>query len=494
MIERLKENLVYFVFFFLSLILIWCFITLRIRLATLVFLSLLLVAFAVRMKWGIYLLLVYYALVGLIRRLMYVYERHVRFDPLSVAHDFLVAFFFILILLTKKEKVLESLKKDRLFGVAVFLLLVEILQIFNPLQGNVFVGMGGAKFIIIPFLGFFIGYLLDGLEFEGLWKLMLVVGVATALYGWKQILFGYAPFEMKWWRSVRYFSLSIPGGGVRPISTFSSAADYADFLWVMVLISLYYLTEKRHFLLGGMLFVFFSLSLFFSAIRTTFFSFAVGFSLYLHFSIKNRVRRVLFDIIYVSLLILAVAFLYFGENLFYSMGKMGIRLIHMREGILYPFSPTSTFWGHYAAWKNAISHFLKNPLGYGLGAPTLAGIRMLGRQIWTESDVLSTIVATGILGLFGLFLFFFQSIKRTWCLWDKYYMKDGLLIMSIAIPMIFISQTLSYFCGLLVFLVLGIACRKYMEIKESEAGETEMGSHRLSRKENRGIDKPQKKI
>jgi len=465
MIERLKENLVYFVFFFLSLILIWCFITLRIRLATLVFLSLLLVAFAVRMKWGIYLLLVYYALVGLIRRLMYVYERHVRFDPLSVAHDFLVAFFFILILLTKKEKVLESLKKDRLFGVAVFLLLVEILQIFNPLQGNVFVGMGGAKFIIIPFLGFFIGYLLDGLEFEGLWKLMLVVGVATALYGWKQVFWGYASFEMKWWRSVDYLSLRIPGG-IRPISTFPSAAEYAHFSWMVALVALHYVSQRKYRVLTGVLFAFFIVSLFLSAVRLAFFSFVLGFSLYLHFSIRDRIKRVFFDILYLSFLLCMVMFFYFGEGLFYSMGKVGGTFLHMREGILYPFAPNSTFWGHYAAWKHAISHFIKNPLGYGLGSSTIAGTKFLGTHIWTESDVLSTIVATGIAGMIALLLFFFHGIKRAWQLWERYRIKDGLLVVSLVIPMFFIAQILTYLCGLLVFLILGISARKYMELSQ----------------------------
>ena len=138
----------------------------------------------------------------------------------------------------------------------------------------------------------------------------------------------------------------------------------------------------------------------------------------------------------------------------------------MSVRILYPFAPNSNFCGNYAAWKHAIAHFVKNQLGYGLGSSTIAGTKFLGTHIWTESDVLSTIVATGIAGMIALLLFFFHGIKRAWQLWERYRIKDGLLVVSLVIPMFFIAQILTYLCGLLVFLILGISARKYMELSQ----------------------------
>ena len=109
------------------------------------------------------------------------------------------------------------------------------LEIFNPLQGGLKVGLAGAFFYIPPLMFFWLGrrYATPAFIERLLYKLVLPIAVLAAIAGSMQTFIGFAPWEQAWIDHVSssYAALNV-GGYIRPFAFFTSSAGYGTVLCI----------------------------------------------------------------------------------------------------------------------------------------------------------------------------------------------------------------------------------------------------------------------
>src|SRR5690606_34758909 len=111
----------------------------------------------------------------------------------------------------------------------------------------------------------------------------------TALYGMKQILFGFAAFEQKWLDSITFTTLRIEGV-VRPFSTYASPAALSDGMTILFLIGAYLMFSRGRnlFLFGALIAVAAVPPLLIATVRTNWMALLAGIFFYAVFLRLNH--------------------------------------------------------------------------------------------------------------------------------------------------------------------------------------------------------------
>ena len=78
------------------------------------------------------------------------------------------------------------------------LALFYFLQIFNPLQGGLSVGLSGALFILVPVSWFYFGQAIKPEFVRTALRLIVVIGLITSLYGLYQLAYGFPTLNKTW--------------------------------------------------------------------------------------------------------------------------------------------------------------------------------------------------------------------------------------------------------------------------------------------------------
>lgn len=114
--------------------------------------------------------------------------------------------------------------------VVFLLLVVGIIQVFNPGQGSILVGLTGIMINLIPISFFFIARSISDQQMTArIIKIVMVVGTIAGLYGLSQVFFGFRGFEKTWLASQGY-TAAVVGETTRPFSFFNNAAEYAAYV------------------------------------------------------------------------------------------------------------------------------------------------------------------------------------------------------------------------------------------------------------------------
>src|SRR5262249_6812198 len=93
---------------------------------------------------------------------------------------------------------LGLLRATPLAGAVSLLGAIYFLEIFNPLQGNLLVGLAGALFMLAPLVWFYFGQCVNEQFLRTIFKIVIALGLFTSLYGIYQPIFGYPAFEQFW--------------------------------------------------------------------------------------------------------------------------------------------------------------------------------------------------------------------------------------------------------------------------------------------------------
>jgi hypothetical protein len=124
------------------------------------------------------------------------------------------------------------------------LMAVMLVQVFNPRQGGLLVGVAGIMFQLVPLLWFWLGraYGSRGVLQSLLFRVMLGLSVLAMLFGLYQSLVGYLPYQLDWYHTAGYIALGTPDAGLAPITFFASGSEHNVFvslglilLWTLVL-------------------------------------------------------------------------------------------------------------------------------------------------------------------------------------------------------------------------------------------------------------------
>jgi len=192
---------------------------------------------------GVYLFFLIMPFIPFFRRLYYLQFARPQADPLIIVGDILIALILIGLFFEFRARK-DSLSDTKNFNIVIggyFLYLLLRTFFFNiyPAQEAVMRFRLYGPSVLLFFIGAF--YSSNSGTLKKIWILTFWTGIFAALYGLKQLLFGYSESERIWFSSISFTTLFIKGVA-RPFSFFQSPAAFADYMQ-MSLISIIVLSS-----------------------------------------------------------------------------------------------------------------------------------------------------------------------------------------------------------------------------------------------------------
>lgn len=289
----------------------------------------------------------------------------------------------------------------------VFLfLVVGLIQVFNPNQGSLLVGLTGVMINLIPISFFFIARSVsDHAMTQRMMRIMMALGVLTALYGISQVFFGFRGFERNFIDSG--FTALTVGGTTRPFSTFNNPAEFASYLHLAFTASfamlLFSPRGKRWMWLAA------SCVIVYAGFLTGSRGFTVkaGLAIIVLLAARAKHRSLAFGII-VMLVTAAVwwsASTTSDSRLEEKEAGAAVLVEQQLRALRDPFDPEkSTVPVHFNQFRDGITFAAtKAPFGLGTGVATRGGAKFGGVQASTELDIGDVFLSLGVVGG-GLYL------------------------------------------------------------------------------------------
>jgi len=328
---------------------------------------------------------------GMLRRILY-QQSQTSFDALLLVIPLYSALMLLVIVTTHRDRFHTILRQSLTSRLLLALMLILLLQVFNPLQGGLNVGLAGVLFYIVPLCWYFIGrlYLTEG-TMKGILSIFIVASVIAAGYGLMQTLVGFPDFDAYWISQVSkggYAALYV-GRTIRALGPATSAAEYAGFLSAG-LACLLALTVFRWQLLALVPAALLATALFLESSRGAAISIAVVLVAFI--ALRQRSKPVAIVVIGLLCLIGVFAYQQLSQTVYTtstaSSSQLGGLLAHQINGLAHPFDQRySTGQSHFQQIINAFGASIRNPLGFGLGATTLAATKFGASAMSAELDI-----------------------------------------------------------------------------------------------------------
>jgi hypothetical protein len=413
----------------------------------------------VRPALGLMLLSATTPFLGVLRRVLY-QQSPTGFDPLLLVIPIYSAFMLLAITVTHREKFHALLHASMTARLLLALMGILALQIVNPLQGGLTVGLAGALFYLVPLVWFFIGRVfLTEQTTRRLLTIFVVASIAAAAYGLMQTFVVYPSFDIYWitQNSKSYQALSV-NGFIRALGPTTSAAEYAGFL-SSGLACLFALVVFKRRLVAVVPAILLGTALVLESSRGAVLSLVVIAGALL--ALRQKSKPV--ALIVIGLLCLGAALIYWrlGQAVYTaapsSSAQLGGFLSHQINGLAHPLDQKySTGQLHFQEILNAFATSLHNPLGFGLGATTLATAKFGATALSAELDIPNVFLSGGLIAgiLYAIILYrFFRDGARV-VFRDKHIID----VMAFAIVAVAFGQILngSYY-SLMPFLWMFIA-------------------------------------
>lgn len=341
--------------------------------------------------------LVFLLLLGDIRRFVSMHTGLISQDPLLLVGPAIVSLLFTRLMFERRITADTLLSK-----LVVAMMILMGLEIFNPLQGGLTVGVAGGLFYLVPLLWFWAGRSLPTERMAAtllkvVFPLMAVVAAALGLY---QTFYGYLSFEAEWVRQQianGFNAMIIDGSVVRSFSFFTSPAEYALFL-AMVLVCCAAPLLVWRFKAVTLLIPLIVWAMFLASVRSAIVLSALG--IMAMWSIGGRDARQIAVRAFLAVVI-GGGVMYFGlhrlQGEIGGSGQTTTLLDHTVGGLLNPGE--SSAGGHWALVKYGIAAGLKNPIGNGLGSTTMAASKFsTGGGSGYENDIANMFAALGVFG------------------------------------------------------------------------------------------------
>jgi len=357
---------------------------------------------------GLYGLVAWLAVLGLVRRLLTTVGSSGSFgDPLLLVGPVLLVALFLIAVERGAMRNPTSLSKAVLGLTAVL-----ALSVINPLQGGLTVGLGGGLLVVVPMLAFWVGRsLVDERTVTVLVRLLGTIALLVAIYGLTQTLYGFPSWDERWITESGYAALNV-GGKIRAFGTSSSAAEYAALVAVGIL-SWRAMARRPSQVLGATTaIVLLGIALWLESSRSI--VVLTLAALWLTFAAARRIsigRALLVGAALLVLLPTAVGQLSSSQS-----GHTGTSplVAHQIEGLSNPLGKNSSLGVHIEEVVNGVSEAATNPIWRGVGATTIAATKFAGTAAGTEADPGNAPVAAGVTGLVLYLLVAIYGIRRSY--------------------------------------------------------------------------------
>jgi len=320
------------------------------------------------------------------------------------------------------------------------LMAIMILQIFNPRQGGLMIGVAGALFYIVPLLWYWIGqvYATPAFIYTVLYKVVVPLGFLAVLMGLYQVFYGYLPYQQMWFDCCAYTALGVEGKQA-PISVFASAIEYSVYtIVVCIILWARFLKTKDATALLGIIPLF--IAVFLIGSRGPIAQLlAVAAALWAALSSDKRtwVLRGSLAVILCGLA-LVVALTQISETAA-SLGNERVqhRMQRQADGFLNITDPNkSTATIHKQMMIEGIIDGFTTPMGYGLGATTQAAHKFAREGddvtgVSAEVDISNIFLSTGTIGGIIYVIIVVLTIKQAVQYWSDSRMLIGLAIAGV---------------------------------------------------------------
>lgn len=354
---------------------------------------------------------------GVLRRAQYLIVNYTEADPIHVLTP--VVTLMALAVLVKKQR-LNMLWATPLAGSVSVLGLIFFLEIFNPLQGSLFVGLTGALFLLVPVVWFYFGQSVSDTFVRTALRLIVIIGILASLHGVYQLVFGYPKFEQYWLDNTDLYQSIAVGHVQRALATFSSAEEWGRYTQIGAIAALGFAIAAKRFAVraGWLLAALASLgAIVLSGQRTAIFGFMVGVGTMILLgtrSVRGLVVRVTMLMLPVVLVLVFVSAP--TDDEMWSKGDdetVSTLLSHTKRGTLKPAGEDS-LQVRMQNWTYLITSVIPyRPLGAGLGAGSLSDARENSDSELPPIDNFILVLALAV-GIPGALLFVWILSRATW--------------------------------------------------------------------------------
>lgn len=338
----------------------------------------------------------------------------------------------------------------------LILLAMMALEIVNPLQGGLTVGVAGILFFIAPLLWYFIGRQIGSTAVvKKLLQAIVLLSICAAIYGLYQTYFGFSIGEQMWIAITysHYIALNV-GGAIRAFSFFSSAAEYAQFVGVgVVVLWAVFLRGSRWAIIPIPLLL---TALFLSSIRYAFVT--TAFACTVVWAIQGRSYQSWVPRAAIALVVVVVA-LFFGlnkiSNADFSSDRTQAFADHQAQGLLHSGDQKySTAGFHLTEVANGIIGGFTTPIGRGLGSTTIASDKFGGNSESSEFDISNMFLSLGFVGGILYIIVLVKVLLAALQYWQKARSLAALAIVGILIQLLgvwfnggfYAASTLAWLC------------------------------------------------
>ncbi|MEI7026113.1 hypothetical protein [Paenibacillus sp. y28] len=372
--------------------------------------ALLIVALSIRKpKLLLYGLLLYLPFMGFFRRLLIPLFGWSSFDPLVVLPPTAVLLLgSYWVYRTYMRRISIAPEDDSpLFRLLRWFMLVCVLQVFNPMQGNILVGLGGVMFYLVPlFWMVHSRYHFDERMMKRIYCTVFVIGVISALYGLRQIYFGFTDFEQAWIVLGGYTALMV-GENSRPFSFFTSAAEYTNYLQFTIVIAWAALLRGRLALriIGLVTLPLLFYALFMESSRGAIVLTSLAITCITIVNAKRWLSR--FFIFICMLLVLVAAY-----GAITNIESSNDLIAHQVNGLANPLDDKHSTAGlHFDMFVAGLMKGFTMPIGHGLGSTTLAVTKMSGKGGNSEVDLGNMMISNGLIGGILYLLILWHTVR-----------------------------------------------------------------------------------
>lgn len=276
------------------------------------------------------------------------------------------------------------------------LMAVMAIQVLNPKQGGIAVGLGGAVFFFAPMFWFFVGR--DALKRHNLPNFLRAVqigAVVSAAYGAYQMYAGFSEVERLWIDQSKYAQLV--GGTYRVFSTFLSFGEYVGLVVLGSMISLSKVLERRYLHLPVFLFLTSMVAL--SSSRGAVLNMCFGAAVMWAISGRNQRAWIPRFAVAAILGFFAVVTGVQTANDLAESTPTKVSLEHQVEGLTNPLGERSTGRFHQNLVLIGLTAGFREPLGQGLGATTIAARKFSETETQSsEFDIGDMFIGSGLIG------------------------------------------------------------------------------------------------
>ena len=354
---------------------------------------------------------------GILRRAQYLLVSYSAQDPIHVLTPIVTLLAFAVLL---KKQTLSMFWATPIAGWVSALALIFFVEIFNPLQGGLFVGLTGALFMLVPVAWFYFGQAAGQRFMDKAFRLVVALGIIGSIYGLFQLIFGYPSFEQYWLDHTDFFNSIAVGHVTRALGTFSSAEEWGRYTQIgaiialgMALVPQRLSTRVIWFLCAGALVG----GILFSGQRTAVFGFMMGAGSLILLGARNmgraafRLGIVLLPIVLVAMFVTPPA----DDEIWNKDESQTVStlLTHTQRGTLKPAEEES-LQIRLENWSYLITSVIPyRPLGAGIGAGSLGDLRANGDNELPPIDNFILVLAIAC-GIPGALLFVWILLRSTW--------------------------------------------------------------------------------